>query len=357
MDYVIILAGGSGTRLWPLSRRGMPKQLLPLIDGQSLLQLAYQRATMLVPASRVLICAGRAHLDVVARQLPQLPADNLLGEPIGRDSLAAVAWATAVVTRRDPAAVVTVLSADHVITPASDLLAALRLGLAAVAADPAALVVFGVEPRCPHTGYGYIRLGPALPDLPQVYRVERFAEKPDRATAEAYLRQGGWLWNAGLFCFRAATFARQLADLSPDTARAMAAIVADPGRIDAVYPGLPAISIDYAMMEPTAAGQGAAHVDVVGLTASWADIGSFPALAAQMESVDGNAVEGAVIALNASANVVINRAGDGHLIAIAGLRDTVVVQSGNVTLVCAADQVDQIKRLAELARQRGGDYA
>ena len=160
------MAGGSGKRLWPLSRRGEPKQLLPLFDGKSLLQLAYERVRGVVAAENVLVCAGAAYSDVVAAQLPEVPAANILGEPEGRDSLNAVAWPAAVLARRDPDAVVAVVTADQLITPVDVFARALDDGFRLATDDPGALVAFGVVPTSPHTGYGYLQRGEAIDGFP-----------------------------------------------------------------------------------------------------------------------------------------------------------------------------------------------
>lgn len=167
MRYVVIMAGGSGTRLWPLSRQGTPKQLLPMIEGRSLLRLAFDRALGVVPAERILVVTGAAHLDEVRRQLPEVLPENLLGEPVGRDSLNAVAWPAAVLARRDPEAVIAQLTADHIIEPVDAFVAALQEAFAIAEEVPAALVTLGVVPTSPHTGYGYLQRGPALPGHPR----------------------------------------------------------------------------------------------------------------------------------------------------------------------------------------------
>jgi mannose-1-phosphate guanylyltransferase len=357
MRYIVIMAGGSGTRLWPLSRQGMPKQLLPLIDGTSLLRLAFERARSLVEADRILICAGAAYLDIVAEQLPEVPRANLLGEPVGRDSLNAVAWSTATIAERDPAATVAVLSADHVINPVETFAKALGGAFAAAEADPRALVTLGVVPTSPHTGFGYLHRGRPAPGLKDTWQVEEFAEKPARSVAEAYLAAGDWWWNSGMFCWRAATFLDQLAELMPQTHAAIAALVADPTRLAQIYPGLEKISVDYAVMEPVSRGAGTTHVLAVPLAADWGDVGGFPALAGHLKQVNGNAVSGRVVALDSTENLLINSGPDGSLIAVVGLHDTIIVTHDNITLVCPRRSSEAIKKLVDQVRaQVGADY-
>ena len=162
MQHILILAGGSGTRLWPLSHQGEPKQLLELIDGVSLLRMAYERVAGLVPDANILVCTGSSYADTVAKLLPEVPAENILGEPVGRDSLNAVAWPAGIIADRDPDGVMAVVTADHIIRPVDDFRAALQHGFDLVNTDPTALVTFGVVPTEPNTGFGYLHRGGRL---------------------------------------------------------------------------------------------------------------------------------------------------------------------------------------------------
>jgi len=357
MEYVVIMAGGSGTRLWPLSRKGMPKQLLTLIDGQSLLQLAVQRALTLVEADQVFVCAGRTHMDVIAEQLPMVPSQNFLAEPMGRDSLAAVSWSMATIAHRDPQAVVAVLSADHVIEPEEAFTGALRLALSAAEADPQALVTCGILPTSPHTGYGYLHVGEPVDGEGKVFRVARFAEKPSRDVAQVYLAQGNWWWNSGMFCWRASTFLHELTHFQPVMADSVDRLVAHPDLIDEIYPTLTKISVDYAIMEPVSQGLSDAHVLTVCLEADWTDIGGFPALARHLGVGPDNHVEGLVVELGSTGSLLLNTQADGRLLAVCGVKDLIVVEDSDVTLVCAMDEAERIKELVELACDEGEQYA
>ncbi|MCL2471695.1 MAG: sugar phosphate nucleotidyltransferase [Propionibacteriaceae bacterium] len=357
MDYAVILAGGSGTRLWPLSRRGMPKQLLPLIEGRSLLQLAFDRAATLVDTSHIVVCAGQDYADVITGQLPQLLAENLLLEPMGRDSLPGVAWSVATLARRDPHAVVAVLTADHIMTPQAGFTTSLREALSAAAEDPDAFVTCGVVPTSAHTGYGYLHVGEPVNQAATVFRVATFAEKPSQDRAQGYVDEGGWWWNSGMFCFRADTFMDQLACFQPEMAASIDVLVSRPDLVNEIYPQLTKVSMDYGLMEHISAGTSSARILTVPLQAQWSDIGGYPALADFLRGEGGNTVEGLVITEECADSLILNRTTDGRLVAVCGLKDVIIVEDGDITLVCSMDQAEKIKQVAQLARERGKQYA
>ncbi len=359
MRYVLIVAGGSGKRLWPLSRQDMPKQLLKVLGGKSLLRIAYERLDGVVPPERILVCTGADYASVVAGELPEIPAANILGEPQGRDSLNAVVWPAAILATTDPDAAIAVVTADQVMHPVEAFQAALIEGFEVVESDPAALVTFGVVPTTPHTGYGYLERGAEDPGRPAVSDVVAFKEKPDRITAEEYLASGRYWWNAGMFVWRAQTLLDQLAELLPPTHAAILELAAAPERLGEIYPKLTKISVDYAIMEPVSQGRGTAHVKAVRLPIEWHDVGGFASLAEQLPRDDrGNVTQGTSVLVDAQDNLVINNAEDGRLVAVVGLSGTVIVQTPQITLVCPISEAERIKELvAEVTARLGHAYA
>ena len=359
MRYVLIMAGGSGKRLWPLSRQDMPKQLLRVVGGKSLLRIAYERLDGIVSADHVLVCTGADYADIVATELPELTPANILGEPEGRDSLNAVAWPAAVVAARDSDAVIAVVTSDHLMHPVSAFQSALLEAFEVAESGEDFLVTFGVVPTAPHTGYGYLRRGEILPHHPDVFSVIEFKEKPDRATAEEYLASGEYWWNSGMFVWRARTFLDQLEALQPKTHAAVLELAAAPYRLAEIYPELLKISVDYAVMEPVSRGEGSAQVVAVRLPITWHDVGGFAALGEQLPRDErGNAIHGVSVLVDARDNLVINNAEDGRVVAVVGLTDTVIVQTPQITLVCPITEAERIKELvAEVTAKLGGGYA
>ncbi|MFV0429408.1 MAG: mannose-1-phosphate guanylyltransferase, partial [Arachnia sp.] len=255
MQYVVILAGGSGTRLWPLSRQGTPKQFLELFSGRSLLRLAFERLDGVVDPDHILVCTSRDHAELVRRQLPELPPENLLGEPQGRDSLGAVAWSAAYLAERDPGAVVAMVTADHLIEPVDEFRRRLTVALGVARDHPDALVTMGVVPDSPHTGYGYLRRGAPVAGQPGTYQIAEFREKPDETTAGEYVASGQYWWNSGIFAWRTSALLGALRRALPEEAAKVELIAREPGRLDEVFATLVKTSVDYAIMEPASRGE------------------------------------------------------------------------------------------------------
>ncbi|MCL1839095.1 MAG: sugar phosphate nucleotidyltransferase [Propionibacteriaceae bacterium] len=356
MRYAVIMAGGSGTRLWPLSHKQLPKQLIRLVldDSKkvhkSLLQLAYERAATIVEPENVLIVTSEQHADLVAAQLPQISPENIMREPLGRDSLNAAAWATAAIHNKDSAASISLLTADHLISPLETFAATMHTAYQLAETNPNALVCIGVVPKSPHTGYGYLLKGEPFDSIANTFRVSKFVEKPDFATASDFVASGNYLWNAGMFCWNAATFLTQLRLLQPVSHANVSKIVANPVLVAELFPLLPKISLDYAIMEPVSQGLASAEVLGVALEADWRDIGGYPALASLLDADDQhNASTGNVVTLAAGNNILINADPD-TLIAVAGISDLIVVRTPQATLIVPAAMSEMVKDLAENVR-------
>lgn len=351
--YTVIMAGGSGTRFWPASRRARPKQLLALgADGDTpLLTATARRIAALSPLPRTLVVT-RADLAVATREaMPELPAENLLLEPVGRNTAPCVAWATATIRRRDPRAVIVVLAADAYIANEEAFVAALRT--AADAAELGAIVTLGIQPSRPETGYGYLHVGGAVEGAPRGVRVVRgFVEKPDLDRARSYLLGGEHLWNAGIFVFRADVMHAAVEAHLPAVARAMdeldraAAQGDEASRVSALYPTMPNISVDYGVMEKVS------EVAVVPVDCGWSDVGSWQAsweLGAK--DADENVVRADAVLCDATGNVV--SAPSGKVIALIGVRDLVVVDTPDALLVVPRERAQEVKKAVDALAAAG----
>jgi mannose-1-phosphate guanylyltransferase len=351
MRYGVIMAGGAGTRLWPLSRNNMPKQMLAIVRGKSLLQLSYERLRGLLPPEQIVVCVSSAHAALVRSILPELPPENLLGEPEPRDTACAVGYTAAVLRKKDPNAVAAVMTADHVIQPADKFQAAVRTAFEVAESRPASLVAFGITPTHGHTGLGYLQRGEAL-STPGAYRVQAFKEKPDKPTADRYVESGRFYWNSGMFVWRCDTVLAELASHLPEASKGIAQIAEAWGtaKQDAVladvYPKLPKISIDYAVMEPASHGRGKSTVVVVEMPVQWIDVGSWPALAETLELDEhNNAISaGSFCFVDSDDNVVVTDDPE-HLISTIGISDMVIVHTRDATLICPKEESQRVKDL------------
>ncbi|HEX2074524.1 MAG TPA: mannose-1-phosphate guanylyltransferase [Geodermatophilus sp.] len=361
MRHAVIMAGGSGTRLWPLSRSQRPKQLLHVVsDGaggtHSLLAEAFARLEAVLPAEQIWVCTAARYGEQVRAALPALRPDRLVLEPVARDTANAVGLTAALVADVDPDAELAVVSADHVIRPVERFAAALRTAYDALAARPRSLVTLGIRPTAPATGFGYVQRGEPT-EVPGVAEAAAFREKPDLTTAQEYLASGRYLWNSGMFVWRARTVLDALADHLPQTAEGLARIVAAPSGperdavLAEVFPTLPKISVDYAVLEPAATEPG--RVLVADLDVDWLDVGSWPALASTLEVAGDNAVRGLVVSLDSAGNIVFSDDPD-HLLALVGVRDSVVVHTADVTMVCPVGEAERVKQLLAAVEERHG---
>jgi mannose-1-phosphate guanylyltransferase len=352
----VILAGGSGTRLWPLSRKRRPKQLIRLFDGRSLLQEAYQRLLAVVSPSHIYVIALAEHLPAIAEELPGLFSQNLIGEPVGRDTANAIALAAAILHAKNADTVMGVFTADHLIRPEDRFAEVIARGYAAVEQRPDALVTFGVKPSEPHTGMGYVQRGDAV--AAGVWKVRAFREKPDLATARNYVSSGDYFWNSGMFVWRTATILDQLRLLLPESYAALQPLAAawhtaqGPAMARTIYPTLKKISIDFAVMEK------ASNVLMVEMNLEWLDVGHWTSLPVVLggDSKRNTTAAGRAAVLDGKNNILVSE--DDHLIATIGVDDLVVVHSRDATLVCRRDQVDKIKDMvARLDKDFEGRYS
>ncbi|AKU22023.1 mannose-1-phosphate guanylyltransferase/mannose-6-phosphate isomerase [Massilia sp. NR 4-1] len=344
--YPVILSGGAGTRLWPLSRAVLPKQLLPLVSDKTMLQDTALRLAGRPDLMQPLIVCGNEHRFLVAEQMREVGIKPLgiLLEPVGRNTAPAVAAAAHYLQAIDPEAVMLVLPADHVIADVDAFYAAI-LRASALVAD-GALATFGIVPTGPETGYGYIKSGEALAQGEQCFKVERFVEKPDRATAQGFVDAGHYYWNSGMFLFRADAYLKELTAFQPAIAGAAEQAVAkdyrdlDFCRLDeAAFTACPSDSIDYAVMEHTR------HAVVVPASIGWSDVGSWSALwEVQPGDAQGNVTRGDVYLDNVSGSLV--RA-ESRIVAVVGVQDLVVVETNDAVLVAHKDQVQRVKQIVE----------
>ncbi|HVS16803.1 MAG TPA: sugar phosphate nucleotidyltransferase [Thermoanaerobaculia bacterium] len=347
---VLILAGGSGTRFWPLSRADRPKQLLALEGETSLLRATFERVAPSVPADRVWVCTTRRLAARVREELPEVAAEHVLAEPEGRNTAPAIAWSLARLpaSRRDlPLAV---LPSDHWVADAAAFRRVLEAAARAVAARDAVLTL-GVTPHRPETGYGYLELsrspGPGLEPVP----LARFVEKPDEPTARAFVETGRYLWNAGIFVFRPGRLLELLAQHQPAIAARLDPLVAardDPDAEAALYGELPVVSIDSGLIERLDA------IETLPLDCGWSDLGSWEALAEALEPNDarGNRLHGPVVTVDARENLLY---ADHGTVAVIGVEGLVVVRTADAVLVMPRERAQDVRRVVDELRDCGRD--
>ena len=358
--YAVIMAGGIGSRFWPRSRRAHPKQFLDVLGSASLIQNTFARLQPLVEPDRVFVVTHADYAAQTREHLPAVPPENVLAEPVARNTAPCIAFAAARLHALDPDATLVVLPADHLIGNVARFHEVLRAAVAKAEDGSGALVTIGIEPTHPETGYGYIQYDSSLrdnggDDAPRAFAVRAFAEKPDLATAERFLDSGDFLWNSGMFVWRADAILDAMAEHLPDVHHAFAPLeeaFGSDGQADAVataYAQTPKISVDYGVMEPAAA---AGRVFVVPGAFGWSDVGDWRAVYDLADKdAAGNATEGHVILHNASRCYA--RADDGRLLTLVGVRDTVVVDTGDAVLVCALDATQRVKDIVDYLGSHG----
>ena len=350
--YAVIMAGGGGTRLWPLSRAARPKPFLPLLGDTTLLQATAGRLAPLVGITDVHVVTDGRYADLVRQQLPGLPPANLLCEPMGRNTAAAVAFAAAAIDRPDDEIMV-VLPADQRVTDEP----AFRAALAAAASRAASgdLVTLGITPTGPETGYGYVLATDEEQRFEGLasHRVERFVEKPNIGRARELLDTGRASWNGGIFVWRRDALVAGLARFAPDIADAVAeAVAGGPAAIEAAYPQVRSTSIDYALLEPASVVGGVA---VVPMAVGWSDLGSWDALLHATEETTGVAVhtQAGSGVIDVGADRVLVHAVGGRLVAVVGIADVIIVDTPDALLVCGSDAAQAVKQVVDRLAAEG----
>lgn len=356
MLHAVVMAGGSGTRFWPMSRRNRPKHLLSLVGSESLLQQTVRRIAPLVPPERTWVITGADHAAAVRHQLPGLPASSIIAEPCRRDTAPCIGLAATLVSRQDIEATLVVMPADHVIAPDQEFHRAIALAELLIKEDDRRLVTLGIRPDRPATGYGYIERGARIEligELP-AFRVNRFREKPARELAEQYVQSGDYYWNSGIFVWSAATIRTELRSNRPQLIDALDRIGAAWGGptqetvFAAEYERIEPKSIDYAVLEHSS------NVVVIEAAFRWDDVGSWGAISRlQTADAEGNTVRGNHCGLGTKSSIVITD--PGHLVATIGVENLIVVQCGDATLVADRTNEESVKQLVERMRQLGFD--
>lgn len=334
--WAVVLAGGIGSRFWPVSTPARPKQLLPLGSDRPLIVDTVARVIPLIPLPRIRVLTGEHLAAPILGQVPDLDRENLWVEPLARGTAPVLAWAAYRIAKRDPDAVMISLHADHVIEPASAFLDLLR-ELGQLAAKDDRLYTIGIEPTRPETGYGYIRVGERYTSGPKTFAVADFVEKPDSGTAQEYLLRGGYLWNSGIFVWRARGLLDALERFTPEIAELFPLL--DDGDVEGFFENAPDLSIDEGLLERSDA------VAVARATFRWDDVGTWDAVArTRSGDEDGNVTMGDVHAIESEGCIVW--AEDGPIV-VFGAEEMVVVRSRGVTFVAPRDRTDEMKALLE----------
>jgi len=348
--YAVIMAGGTGTRFWPLSRRRLPKQFLRLFSDKTLFEMTVDRIRGLIPAERILVFCNAEYRQIVRQLMPDLPPENLVGEPVGRNTAPCIALAALLLNARDPGCSMCVLPSDHFIKDTGRFLK--LMGAAMKGAESMDLLLtFGIIPTSPHTGFGYIRTGDtqATIDGVALLSAEQFVEKPHPVLAEEYLSQGNYYWNSGMFAWKTSTILEQFDRWLPEVLRPLMDHLAAGGSIDPDTPGfaqafsrLPSISIDYGVMEKSR------QVALVRGDFGWNDVGSWDALEALLPVENGNlSVGGNIILQDTKRCIAVSK---DRLVACLGVENLIVVATDDAVLVARKDRAQDLRTIVQKLR-------
>lgn len=352
--YTLIMAGGSGTRFWPRSRVAKPKQYLNLFGDESLLQSTIKRFETFTDDRNIYVVSSKTQAPVLEEQTPMLPKENLIYEPVGKNTLPCIGLAAMFAERENPDGIMVVSPSDHLIKD-KELFRDSVLAAAKIAREKDGIVTIGITPTYPATGYGYVKTGENFTGSEKVrqFKVERFVEKPNEETAKKYLQQGGFYWNSGLFIFKISVFLDAVKQFAPDLYADLRKIQADLGNpsfeqtLDTIYRAVESISVDYGIMEH------AKNIYLVEGNFDWNDLGSWESVYLNdKKDENGNAGSGEAIFLDTHNSYVYSGSG---LVAVVGLDDVVVVQDGNTTLVCKRDKTEQVKKIVEQLKEQRKD--
>ncbi len=348
--YAVIMAGGSGTRFWPLSRRRRPKQLLDFFGRESLLEQTVARIRRVIPPQRIFVFTSSLIRTQVIQKLPSIPRRQIVAEPASRNTAPTIALAAAEILRRDPEGIMVILPSDHVVAKPAEFMNTIKAGCEWAATEGRS-VVLGIKPDRPETGYGYLKMGRISGRAAgrRVYQVEKFTEKPDLRTARKYAASGGYLWNAGMFIWRASTLLRNLERFQPAMARQAAKISAAGGArnrraLGRLFPRFEKISIDYALMEKIP------QVYAIAADIGWSDVGSWAVVyGLSRKDAEGNAMPRNSMALSSRGNLVVS---PHKFVVTVGTQDLVIVETQDALLICALEHSQQVgKAVQELERK------
>ncbi len=350
--YTLIMAGGAGTRFWPRSKTAKPKQYLNMFGDDSLLQSTIKRFATFTDTDNIYIVSGKSQAGVLEEQTSMLPKENLIYEPVGKNTLPCIGLAAMLAEKENPDGIMVVSPADHLIKN-NELFKDTVLAAAKIANELDGIVTLGINPTFPATGFGYVKTAEDITGNEKIkqFKVERFVEKPDEQTATHYLKQGGFYWNSGLFIFKISVFVDSIKQFAPGLYNDLKKIQADFGTpnyeqtLDTIYRAVESISVDYGIMEH------AKNIYLVEGNFDWNDLGSWESVyLTDKKDNNGNAGSGESIFLNSKNSYIHSENG---LIALIGLDDVIVVQDGNTTLVCKRENAEDVKEIVEQLKAKG----